>query len=161
LEEQGFRRFLRWEAATEAVNIMVLLPGGDLDGGGVPTEDEPEDMKRKSASLLLGVTLACVVAYLAWWGRQFYVCPELVMDHRIPPEAEKVVLEWYEQSGGIPPVPLTFPTFRDAIRSPWGPAVSKAAVILESPTEVRVIHYGRVWWFSLEDGVWKTYSVRP
>ncbi|BCX47720.1 hypothetical protein HAHE_16280 [Haloferula helveola] len=103
-------------------------------------------MKRKRAIILSGLGV-CVLAYAIWLGRPFYVRPGLLVDHQIPPEAEEVVREWFEESGGCPPAQLNFANLLEALSSPSGSSVGHAGAILESATEIRVVHDGREWHF--------------
>lgn len=117
-------------------------------------------MRRKRA-IWLGVVLAGVLAYLAWWGRQFYLRPELLIDHAIPPEAEEVIRKWHEESGAIPPVRLTLGKIMDSIHSPSGAEDGGAIAILESETEVRVFHDGREWFFRRTADGWALDPAAP
>lgn len=111
-------------------------------------------MKRRRAYILFGLLLACVVVFVAWKGRPFYLRPGLIIGHRVPPEGEVVVWEWFKESG-VPPVPPSFGRFWDSIQSSDGNDLSDAAAILESDTEIRVVHEGREWFFVRVNGVWR------
>ena len=117
-------------------------------------------MKRRRAFILFGLLLACVVVFVAWKGRPFYLRPGLVIDHRIPPDAETVVRKWFEESG-VPPVPPSFGRFWDSVQSSDGNDLGDAAAILESATEIRVVHEGREWFFVRVDGAWQIDRPSP
>ena len=116
---------------------------------------------RRRRAIVLGMVIASVVIYIIWWARQFYIRPDLLMDHQIPAEAEEVIREWHDRSGGFSPARLSWANILDSIRSPSGAAVNPAVAILESETEIRVIHDRREWNFIRRAGGWALDHARP
>ena len=110
-------------------------------------------MKRKRA-VVIGVLVAAVAGYAVWLGRPFYLRPGLSVDHQIPPEAEEVVRDWYRETGGCSPARLSFSNLLDVLSSPSGSDVGYAAAILESGTEIRLVHDGREWYFIKSTDGW-------
>jgi hypothetical protein len=117
-------------------------------------------MKRKHA-ITFGILMAGVLGYTIWCSRQFYLRPELLVDHQIPPEAEEVIFDWKENRGGFRPARLSLDGLVESISFPTRSEPPPAVAILESPTEIRVMHDGRSWFFIRVGDRWALAPTSP